>query len=85
MKIITMKKRKAKGAYDMFAVLSITQLILVILIVLAVFCISRTDSSAFSGLLQDVQKIFDEDIALPGTDEIIPEIEITEPEQAEWR
>ena len=66
MKIITMKKRKAKGTYDMFAVLSITQLILVILIVLAVFCVSRTDSSAFSGLLQDVKRIFNEDIDIGG-------------------
>lgn len=66
MKIITMKKKRVRRKNDMFAVLSITQLVLVILIALAVFFVSRTDSSAFSALREDIQRIFDEDIDIGG-------------------
>lgn len=83
MKIIRMKKENngKRLKTDMLVVLCLVQLLLIVIIALAVFMVSKADSDAFGGILRDIEMIFDDDIDIGGyftpseekTEKLLPE------------
>lgn len=68
MKIVRIKKENStkKIKTDMFVILCIIQMLIIVVIALSVFIVSKTDSDAFEGMLHDIRNIFNEDIDIGG-------------------
>lgn len=66
MKIIRMKKKNDTQKKDMFVILCLMQLMLIVLIVLSVFILSKVNGEEFSAFRRDISTVFDEDIDIGG-------------------
>lgn len=81
MKIVRMKTQKKQHKTDMFAVLSLVQSVIVILIIGLLFIFAKTNEDALQSIRSDLGIIFGEDIDLGGyftpseekTEDLIPE------------
>lgn len=66
MKIIRMKKKRAHGEKDMFAVLCLVQSAAVIMIILTLFAFTKINTGAISGIRSELSVIFGSDLDMGG-------------------